>query len=78
VRRLGVRADLVRRIDQLLRHLAVDARHADVEARPQEEGAAVEVQINLGIDRQTGREGDLSLGGVSVLLTHLPFRGELC
>ena len=37
-------------IDQLLRNLAVDARHADIEARPQKEGAAVEVQTSpLGL-----------------------------
>ena len=50
------------RLDQRLRDLAVDAWHADVEARPQEEGAVGIVQIDLGIDLRIGWELDLSLG----------------
>ncbi len=63
VRRLGVRADQMRRLDQLLRDLAVHAGHADGEARAQEVGAVGIVQIDLGIDRELGRQLDLPLGG---------------
>jgi hypothetical protein len=41
MRCLGVRADAVRRIDQFARNRTVNAGYADVEARPQEEGAFV-------------------------------------
>lgn len=51
------------RIDQLLRNLAVDPRHADIYARSQKERTVVKVQVILGIDCQTGRERDLSVGG---------------
>ena len=63
VDRLGVRADAVRRLGQLLRDLAVDARHTDGEARPQEEGIARAVQVDLGVDRRRSRQLDLPLAG---------------
>src|SRR5581483_3466503 len=61
--RLGIGADAVRRIDQLLRHLAVDAGQADIEARTQEESAAGEVQVDLGVDGPFIRKLDLALRG---------------
>src|SRR5271165_5903556 len=63
VRGLGVRANPVRSMDQLLRDLAVEARQTDVEARRQEEGAVGEVQVDLGVDRYIARERDLLFGG---------------
>ncbi len=53
----------MRRVDQRLRDLAVDARDADGKPRPQEEAAGAVVQIDLGTDRQLGRQLDLPLGG---------------
>jgi len=61
--RFGVRADAVRRIDQLSREVAVDARHADVEARSQEEGIIGRDQVDLGIDRRMGRQRYFLPGG---------------
>jgi len=37
-------------MDQLLRDLAVEARHADVETRRQEESSVGQVQVDLGVD----------------------------
>jgi hypothetical protein len=54
--RLGIWADAVRRIDQLLCEAPVDARHADVEVRSQEEGIVGRDQIDLSIDRRMGRQ----------------------
>ena len=51
------------RISQLACELTVHARQADIEARPQEVGAVVDVQIDFGIDLSFGRKLDLSLGG---------------
>jgi hypothetical protein len=61
--RLGVRADAVGRIDQLSHEVAVDARHADVEARSQEEGIIGHDQVDLGIDRRMGRQRYFLSGG---------------
>ena len=63
VDRLGVRADPMRRLGQLLGDRAVHARQADVQARPQEERVAVAVQIDLGVDRRMLGQLDLALGG---------------
>jgi len=63
MRRLGVRADPVRRVDQRLRNLAVDTRQADVEAYLEDIGAAVEDQVDFCINYRQGREGNLPLGG---------------
>ena len=53
----------MRRLDQRSRDVAVHARHAGVEARPQEVAAVAKVQVDLGVDRRNGRERDLPLGG---------------
>ena len=50
VRCLGIRADLVCRVDQRLRDLAVDPRQAHVEPRAEEVGAAVEYEIDLSVN----------------------------
>jgi hypothetical protein len=60
---LGVGADLVRRLGQRLRDVALDAGDADVKPRAQEERAAVKIQRDLGIDFRRGRELDLTLRG---------------
>ena len=57
---LRVRADRMRVVDDRLRHLAVDAGYADVEARAQEIGAVGNVQVDFGVDRGIGRERDPS------------------
>ncbi len=41
-------------LDQFLGDVAIDARQADIEARPEEEGAVIDVEINLRIDLGTG------------------------
>jgi hypothetical protein len=71
---LGVRADSMRRVDQRLRDLAVEARQADLEAGRQEECAAIEVQVDLGIDRNIGRELDLLLAGGELDRAHVAGR----
>ena len=56
---LRVGADAVRRLDQFLRDLAVDARRADIEAGGEEEAAALEIELDLGVHRHLVRELDL-------------------
>ncbi len=49
----------MRRLDQFLRDLAVDARRADIEAGGEEEAAALEIELDLGVHRHLVRELDL-------------------
>src|SRR5450631_4360497 len=58
---LGVWADRVRGIDQGLCLVALDARYADVETRPEEKRAVRQVQIDFRVDRQAGRKLNLPL-----------------
>ena len=59
---LGVRADLVRCVDQFLCDISVDALQADVEPRAQKIGSAVGVQIDFRVDLGLDGQLDLSLG----------------
>jgi hypothetical protein len=64
VGRLGIRANTVRRINELLREVPVDVGYADVETRSQKEGIIGRDQVNLGINRRMGRQRYfLSRGG---------------
>ena len=71
---LGVGADPVRRVDEILRDRVVEARQADIEARTQEEAAVAVVQIDLGIDRRIGRQLDLLLRGGDADRAHVAGR----
>ncbi len=50
-------------VHQFLGDIALEARQADIEPRLQEIGAVRGAEIDLGIDRMAGGQGDLRLGG---------------
>lgn len=47
---LGVRADIMGGVDDVVRNVAVETIQANVQAGTQEIGAVVDVEIDLGID----------------------------
>lgn len=63
VRRLGVWTDLVRFSDQAPGDAGLDAWYGDTEARTEKILATREMQINLGINRNFGRQIDLLSSG---------------
>jgi hypothetical protein len=72
--RLGIGADAVRGLDEVLRYGAVEAGQADIEVRAQEEAGVAVVEIDLRIDRRIGRELDLLLHGGDAERAHIAGR----
>ncbi len=60
VGRFGVRADAVRRREQLTSDLRVDTWYGSVETCPQEKAVVAEIEVDLGVDRRSAGELDLS------------------
>ena len=50
-------------VDQLTGDVLRDARQADIQARAEEIGAVREVEVDLGVDCEVGRQGNLLLAG---------------
>src|ERR1700733_5975025 len=64
----------MRRLDQRLGDLTVEARQADVQAGREEEIAAIEVQVDLSVDRHLGRKLDLPMTGGELDRAHVTSR----
>src|SRR5215470_6986753 len=59
----GIRTNLMSFIQQGLSDVARDAGHADVEASTEEVAAFAQIQVDLGVDGDLGRQRDLLLAG---------------
>src|SRR5262245_2915054 len=60
---LGIRARLVRGVDNSLRDLAIQVRQADIEAPPQEVATVRGAKIDLRVDGRIGGQSDPHLAG---------------
>ena len=65
VRRPGIRTNLVRRLDQVLRHVWCDAGQADIQADRDIEAVAVRSEVDLCIDREVGGSASFILRATS-------------